>query len=161
MFQRIRTYNVIADTAGVTYEPRAYGEAELDGSWGGWLVFFPIPAGVVISTDRETIEDSYVDLVSWSASISRAELQLALDRALRIQTEPALRARLAELSAREPEEELELAAAAARTDADEAELEAEEHEAAAAAARAEARERMADAHAIERDLTGAGKRRRR
>jgi hypothetical protein len=160
MFQPVRRYEPITDASGLPYQPRAYGELQPDGSWDGWLVFFPIPAGVVIATDRETTQNSYVNLVRWSATITPVYLQGALERAIRIQLEPAFRDRLAELSADDVEEELEMAAAEARTDADQAEREAEAHESAAAAARAEARERMADAQALEQDFAGAGGRRR-
>jgi hypothetical protein len=159
MFQLVRKYDLITDADGSVYQPRAYGELQADGSWDGWLVFFPIPAGVVIATDRETTESSYVNLVRWSAALPPVYLQDALDRAVRIQLEPAFRARLAEFS-RADEVEPELAAAEARTEADDRAREAEAHERAAAVARAEARARMADAHAIERDLVGAGGRRR-
>jgi|SRR5947207_3173320 len=160
MFQLVRKYEFVPDAAGVMYQPRAYGEVQPDGSWDGWLVFFPILTGVVVATDRETTQNSYADLVRWSARLTPAYLEVALERALRLQLEPAFRPRFAELSELDSDEELELAAAEARTDAEEAELEAEAHESEAAAARAEARERMNDAHAIERDLTGAGGRRR-
>jgi len=160
MFQLVRRYNVITDTEGSAYQPRAYGELQADGSWDGWLVFFPVPAGVVIATNRETTQSSYVNLVRWSAALPPVHLQDALDRALRIQLEPAFRARLGEFSGRDDEVEPEMAAAEARTEADDRAREAEAHERAAAAARAEARARMADAHAIERDLAGAGGRRR-
>ena len=158
MFQLVRKYEVILDTAGVTYQPRAYGEIQLDGSWDGWLVFFPIPVGVAIATDRETIQDSYVNLVHWSATITPIYLLGALERALRIQLGPAFSARIAELADLDEDVDLEMEAARARTAADDAAREAAAHETAAAAARAEAREQMAEAHAIERDLAGVGDR---
>jgi hypothetical protein len=157
MFELVRTYEPIADATGIVYRPRAYGEVQPDGSWDGWLVFFPIPAGTAIGTDRETTQLSFADLVRWSSTISLVYLEGALERALRMQLEPALSARFAELAL--PEREaledaavLEEAAAQAREDAVVAMSDAAVHEAAAAAARAEARERLEAARALERNL---------
>jgi hypothetical protein len=164
MFQLVRTYEPIADATGIVYRPHAYGEVQPDGSWDGWLVFFPIPAGTAIATDRETTQRSFADLVRWSSTVGLVYLEGALERALRIQLDPTLSARFAELALLEapssllegPSSEdaavLETAAAQAREDADAAMSDAAAHEAAAAAARAEARERLEDARALERNL---------
>ena len=157
MFQLVRTYEPIADATGIVYQPRAYGEVQPDGSWDGWLVFFPIPAGTAIPTDRETTQRSFADLVRWSSTVGLVYLEGALERALRIQLEPTLSARFTELALLEgpsPEDAavLETAAAQAREDAVIAMGDAAVHEAAAAAARAEARERLEDARALERNL---------
>jgi hypothetical protein len=159
MFQLVRKYEAVADAAGAVYQPRAYGELQLDGTWDGWLVFFPIPTGVAITTERETIQPSFADLVRWSDTIGPVYLEGALERALRLDAEPLLSARLAELSlierqAAEDAIALDMAAAEARADAAAAADDAAVHESAAAAARAEARERLEDARAIERNLAG-------
>ena len=117
------------------------------------------PAGVAIATERETTQPSFVDLVRWSATVARFTSEGALDRALRLDLEPRLSARLAELSlieheAAEDAVALDTAAAEARADAEAAADEAAVHERAAAAARAEARERLEDARALERQLAG-------
>ncbi len=159
MFQLVRKYVPVADAAGAVYQPRAYGELHADGTWDGWLVFFPIPAGVAVATERETIQPSFVDLVRWSATIGPLDLKGALDRALRLDVEPRLSARLAELSLIERQIAddviaLDTAAAEARADAEVAAEHAAVHETAAAAARAEAQARLEEARAIERSLAG-------
>jgi len=157
MFQLVRRYEPIADATGVIYQPRAYGDLQPDGSWNGWLVFFPIGEGVVIATDRETTQNSLTSLVRWTATITPVYLEGALDRAQRIQREPIFSAQLAELALRERRAaedaaSLEAAAERAHADAVAAADDAALHEAAAAASRAEARERAETARALEDEL---------
>ena len=41
-----------------TYLARVYAGGIESGRWGGWIVFFPVGGGPVISTDRETTQSS-------------------------------------------------------------------------------------------------------
>jgi hypothetical protein len=162
MFQLVRHYEPIADSAGVIYQPRAYGDLQPDGSWDGWLVFFPILAGKVIATDCETTQHSLTSLARWASTVTPVYLEGALDRAQRIDREPTFSARLAELSlldrrAAEDVASLEAAAERARIDAVAAADEAAAHETAAAASRAEARERSEAARVLETELAEINK----
>jgi hypothetical protein len=119
MFQLVHQYDFVTDPLGKPYYPRAYGQEQLDGMYGGWLVFFPASGGSVVSTDRETTQSTMLTLRDWALSLSLAYLQSALDRALELQPGPILAARLVELEAIEAQaadqaEILESAASIAR-----------------------------------------------
>jgi hypothetical protein len=156
MFHLVQNYGTVLDTAGGAYQARAYGEPQADGSWYGWLVFFPLGPGPAIATDRETTQPSLANLVHWASTISPVYLQGAFVRALELEHDAAFTARLAELAFldRQLDENaaaLETAADRARADSEAARREAAMHEAAASLARAEAKERAEDARALERD----------
>ena len=132
MFHRIQQYPLV-HYGGRTYRPRVYGEPQLDGSWGGWIVFFPLDGSLAVATDRETTQSTLESLSVWAAGLTSVYLEGALVRALQLAAEPLVLAHLdgAEYAALEDAERLETAAdierAAAKID-----------EAAAAAARADA-----------------------
>jgi hypothetical protein len=156
MFQLVQNYGTVADSLGGVYQARAYGEPQLDGTWDGWLVFFPIGVGRAIASDRETTQPSFASLVHWASTIDPVYLQVALARALELQPDTAWSARLAELALldRELAEDaavLETAADRARADSEAAARDAAMHETAASVARAEAQERAQDALDLERD----------
>ena len=137
-----------------TYLARVYAGAIEGGRWGGWIVFFPVGGGQVISTDRETTQSSIAALSTWAGGVTHTYLEGALQRALALNPDAELARELLRLERLEIEEasadahaaSLEAAAAAARleselvervlaTAADTADREAREHEAAAAASR--------------------------
>jgi hypothetical protein len=147
MFQRIRQYNLVDDVSGRWYRPRAYGDPQVDGTWDGWLVFFPLGGSSVVATDRETSQTTFEALTIWSAGITPVYLEGALARALALAHRPRIIARLdaAEYEALEDAERLETAAEIERVAADVDEM-------AAAEARADAeqirRERLATLGAL-------------
>jgi hypothetical protein len=145
-----------------TYLARVYAGAIEGGRWGGWIVFFPVGGGQVISTDRETTQSSIAALSTWAGGVTHTYLEGALQRALALNPDAELARELLRLERLEIEEasadahaaSLEAAATAARleselveserevaeervlaTAADTADREAREHEAAAAASR--------------------------
>ena len=85
MFQPVYEFDLIRSKADITYRPRAYGELDPTGRWNGWLVFFPVSAGSVISTARETTQLSLPALVDWAGGLTRGYLSGALVRALDLQ----------------------------------------------------------------------------
>jgi hypothetical protein len=99
MFQLVHEYELVVDVSGDVYRPRAYGALQDDLTWGGWLVFFPqnIGASAVVATPRETTQASWEALRNWAAAISPVYLEGALARALELEPEVALAARLREL----------------------------------------------------------------
>jgi hypothetical protein len=155
-------YEPLLITAVGTYRARVYGRAQDDGMWGGWIVFFPVGGGRVISTERQTTQSTFADLSYWASGLTPAYLDAALERALALQPEAELAGDLLELerleaSASTRAETLKAAASAAETDArlaeaarerteerlletvaDSAADEATAHELAASAARAQA-----------------------
>ena len=48
MFHRIQQFGLI-QVDGQVFRPRLYGDPQADGSWAGWVIFFPVPAGVAIA----------------------------------------------------------------------------------------------------------------
>lgn len=119
MFQRIRDYKVI-DMSGLWYRPRAYGDPQSDGTWDGWLVFFPLAGGAAVAPERETTRSTFDELVIWAAGLTPVYLEGALARALRIAHQPHVVARLedSEYEALEDAERLEAAAEIERLAAD-------------------------------------------
>ena len=78
---RIAEFEPLASASGAVYRPRAYGGAR-DGLWDGYIVFFPVGPGTVISTPRETTQSNFKELQRWSLSLDRVYLEGALARAL-------------------------------------------------------------------------------
>ena len=134
MLQRIQQYPLFT-SRGRTYRPRAYGQTQPDGTWGGWIAFFPLDGSPAVATDRETTQSTLAALSVWASGLTSVYLEGALDRALQLTAAPLVLANLdaAEYAALEDAERLETAADIARASAS-------VDEAAAAAARADARE---------------------
>ena len=111
MFQRIRQYNLI-NLSGLFYRPRAYSHARADGTWDGWLVFFPLGGGQAIATERETTQATFEALTVWAAGITPVYFEGALARASLLAHRPSVIAQLedAEYEALEDAERLETAA---------------------------------------------------
>jgi len=134
MFHRIQQYELIY-RGGRWYRPRAYGDRQPDGTWDGWLIFFPIDGSSAIAAPGpETTQSRWTRLVIWAADLTLANLEGALARALRLAQQPLLIDHLAdaEYEALEDAEQLERSAEVERTAAD-------LDEAAASAARADAK----------------------
>jgi hypothetical protein len=135
MFHRLQEYGLI-ESGGRSYRPRAYGDPQPDGTWDGWLVFFPFGGGVAIAPPGpETTQSTAAAVTSWASALSPVYLEGALDRALRVALEPPVIARLtaAEYAALADAERLEDAAEVERNAAEldevaagEARIEAEE-----------------------------------
>jgi hypothetical protein len=177
MFEVLRGYEPVADSAGTVYRPRVYSRVEAEGMWSGWLVFFPVPPGEPISSGRETTQPGYDAIVHWATTLSPVYLEGALHRALALQPEAALADDLARLyvTARGAREEAELAetsaelhelsADVARAEARLAERDANEYEATAASVEELAATTAAEAHesaarAAREDAAAAGRRKR-
>jgi hypothetical protein len=118
MFQRIQQYPLISDGARM-YRPRAYADPQPDGTYDGWLVFFPLDGGRAIAADRETSQSNFDALVRWAVNVTPVYLEGALARALTI-AEPPLLGDLAraEYEALEEAERLEAASQAEQAAAD-------------------------------------------
>jgi hypothetical protein len=133
MFHRIQQYELIY-RGGRWYRPRAFGDRQPDGTWDGWLIFYPIDGSLAIAAPGpETTQSTWAVLVVWAADLTPAYLEGALARALRLAQQPVLIDQLvdAESEALEDAERLERSAEVERTAAD-------LDEAAASAARADA-----------------------
>ena len=150
MFHRIRQYELI-EMGGQWFRPRAYGEPQLDGTWDGWVVFFPIGGGQAIAPpSRETTQTTLQALTTWADGLRPVYLEGALTRAVETAQQSHIIARLedSEYQALQDAERLETAAEVERTAAD-------LDEAAARAARAEAERIRRDRLATESVLADA------
>jgi hypothetical protein len=125
MFKLIQQYELVG-LDRVWYRPRAFGDRQADGTWDGWLVFFPVSGGRAIASDRETTQATLDALAVWASSVTLVYLEGALARALRIDQQPSI---IDQLNAAEYE---------ALLDADQLETAAQIDHAAAAAARGDA-----------------------
>jgi hypothetical protein len=132
MFHRIQQYPLL-NYGGRTYRPRVYGEPQRDGSWGGWIVFFPLDGSPAVATDRETTQRTLESLGVWAAGLTSVYLEGSLVRALQLAAEPLVLVNLdeAEYAALEDADRWQTAADIERASAT-------IDEAAAAAARADA-----------------------
>ena len=119
MFHRIRDYPLIA-TTDRPYRPRAYGSRQPDGTWAGWLVFFPLGGGAAIASDRETTQITFEALNVWAAGVTPVYLEGAFARALTLSEAPSVLSQLeeAEYDALEDAARLETAAQIERVAAD-------------------------------------------
>lgn len=117
MFQQMAQYGLI-DVGGRWYRPRAYGDPQPDGTWDGWIVFFPLGGGSAIAPPGpETTESTSGSLAAWASGLTPLYLEGALARALKLAQQPP---RIAQLSEAEHEaldaaERLEAAAEVERT----------------------------------------------
>ena len=78
---RIAEFEPIATDAGALYRPRVYAD-ENAARWDGYIVFFPLGTGTVISTPRETTQSDFASLQTWASRLDRVYLEGALVRAL-------------------------------------------------------------------------------
>jgi hypothetical protein len=94
MFRRIHEYPLI-EWSGL-WRPRAYGDPQPDGTWDGWLVFFPVAVGLAVAPPGpETTQSTLEQLIVWAAGLSAVYLEGALARALKAVEQPALAGRVA------------------------------------------------------------------
>ena len=82
MFHRVQEFELIY-VGGQVFRPRVYGDPQADGSWAGWLIFFPVPVGAAIAPPAaETSQPTLAALQAWSAGLTIVYLEGALERAL-------------------------------------------------------------------------------
>jgi hypothetical protein len=83
MFHRIREYPLVK-VDGCAYRPMAYGDPQPDGTWNGWLVFFPLDSGTAVASDLETTQPDVRALSAWASDLDDVYLEGSLFFALRI-----------------------------------------------------------------------------
>jgi hypothetical protein len=125
MLMLVHRYSSIVSSGLDAYRPRAYAQQGPDGRWDAWIVFFRVGGGRVIATDRQTAAASFAALTVWSAGLTAADLDRALQRALELEPLAELEEQLAHLQRLESEAEadaaeFQLAADSAKADAAEA-----------------------------------------
>ena len=68
---------------GTEYIVRAYAEERADGTWAGWLEFYPADGaeGAVLRTGQETSQPNRVTIEYWATGLETIYLEGALSRA--------------------------------------------------------------------------------
>jgi hypothetical protein len=70
----------VAGSAGREYDVRIVG-SQMDGTWVGALEFHPISGGLVLRSDRETIQPTRDALIHWAAGLGDVFREGAFERA--------------------------------------------------------------------------------
>lgn len=78
---RIAVFDPVASASGALYRPRAFADQNA-GRWDGYIVFFPMGSGTVVSTPRETTQVDFRSLQAWALALDAVYLEGALIRAL-------------------------------------------------------------------------------
>jgi hypothetical protein len=82
MFERMAEFETMLSADGRWYRPKVFGNQTADGTWDGFIVFFPLGVGNVISTPRETTQSSGAAIREWALTLDQVYLEGALARAL-------------------------------------------------------------------------------
>jgi hypothetical protein len=109
MLTLVHHYSSMVSTGLDSYRPRVYAADRPDGTWDAWIVFFRVGGGRVIATDRQHTAISLAELSVWSAALTYADLDRALQRALELEPLAELEEQLAHLQRLESEAEAEAA----------------------------------------------------
>ena len=78
----IRELPATLHDGGTIYSVRICGEERADGTWEGWLEFYPIDANYPVRTEQETSQPNRSALEYWADGLEPVYLQGALARAL-------------------------------------------------------------------------------
>ena len=109
MLTLIHRYSSILSTGLDSYRPRVYAGQRPDGTWDAWIVFSRVGGGRVIATDRQHAANSLADLSVWSAALTDADLDRALQRALELEPLAELQEQLRHLERLESETQADAA----------------------------------------------------
>jgi hypothetical protein len=70
------------DDDGVSYEIAAWGEETIQGTWEGWLEFYPSDNGnLILRTDRETTQPNRAAVQYWASGLEPLYFEGAFERA--------------------------------------------------------------------------------
>jgi hypothetical protein len=73
---------VVTSSAGADYRVRAYGAERTDGTWIGWIEFYPTDlTEPVLKTDQETSQPNQMDLEYWATGLEPVYFEGAFNRA--------------------------------------------------------------------------------
>lgn len=78
----------VEDDSDTQYSVRIYGDHS-GGLWHGWIEFYPLDAGDVRRTGRETDQVSRHQLAFWATGLSGIYLEGAFDRAVPVDEQRA------------------------------------------------------------------------
>ena len=78
----------VHSTDGRAFQPQVCGRQRDDRLWEGWIEFAERGAAFVIRTSRETTQPNRDLIMYWATGLTSAYLEGALERALRLLTQP-------------------------------------------------------------------------
>lgn len=87
--------SVVTSDEGKVHTAHAYASQQAEGTWAGWLVFFPLTGGRALPTDRETTQPNVDAVTYWASGLSPIYLEGALRRAIALLPEARLERRAA------------------------------------------------------------------
>lgn len=90
-----RFERLVLSAAGTTHVANVYASEKPDGTWDGWLVFFPVAGGDPLPTDRETTQPNLQAIAYWASGLTAVYLDGALRRALSLTPDAVLARRAA------------------------------------------------------------------
>lgn len=73
----------VRDSGGRRYRAAVHAGQRQDGLWEGWLEFRAAEPGLVLRTDRETVQSSRREMEAWATGLEPIYLEGAFERASR------------------------------------------------------------------------------
>ena len=80
----LQPQHVSVESDGALYVPRIYGQQRADGTWEGWIEFYPTGDGVVRVTDRETTQPNRAALEYWATGLEPIYYEGAFTRSVAV-----------------------------------------------------------------------------
>jgi len=72
----------LRDNHGVTYKVAAWGEETVEGTWEGWLEFYPTDDNnIILRTERETTQPNRTAVEYWASGLEPLYFEGAFERA--------------------------------------------------------------------------------
>lgn len=84
MAELIREHSTrIEESGGTLYLVRTYGQEREDGTWEGWLEFYPVDGSrAALRTGRETSQPNRDAISYWASGLEPVYLEGAFERAV-------------------------------------------------------------------------------
>jgi hypothetical protein len=82
MSELLQEYATPVQDDGITYVVRSYGQERVDGTWTGWLEFYPDDVNLpVLRTGQETSQPNRLTVEYWATGLEPVYLEGAFTRA--------------------------------------------------------------------------------
>lgn len=83
MAELLQEYSTtVTDADGTSYRVRSYGEERSDGTWTGWLEFYPTDGSKPVrQTDQETSQPNRMTVEYWATGLEPVYFEGAFGRA--------------------------------------------------------------------------------
>ena len=82
MAELLQEYTTEIEDDGTTYVVRSFGEERIDGTWSGWIEFYPNDKDLpVLRTQQETSQPNRTTIEYWATGLEPIYFEGALERA--------------------------------------------------------------------------------